>query len=69
MTKNVRVCTASLLQSIRQDREPPCVQRARRQVSLVVGRLGEPGHELVVPGENNGREGRRRAEGVADNAP
>jgi hypothetical protein len=49
MTENVRVRVASLFQSIREDRESPVIQRARRQVSLVVGGLGEADHQGVVP--------------------
>src|SRR6516162_4276490 len=37
MIENVRVRAARLLQSIREDSEPPVVQRARRHVPLLVG--------------------------------
>jgi hypothetical protein len=41
MAEYLRVRTASLLQSIGQYREPAVIQRAGRQVPLVVGVLGE----------------------------
>jgi hypothetical protein len=49
MAEHVRVRAARLLQSIREDREPPAVQRARRQMTLLVGGLGETDHSGVVP--------------------
>jgi pilus assembly protein Flp/PilA len=57
MTENVRVRTSRLLQSIRQDREPPVVQSGRRQVTFLVGDLGEADHSSVIPGEDGGGEG------------
>ncbi|HEY7313190.1 MAG TPA: hypothetical protein VH643_27830 [Gemmataceae bacterium] len=50
MAENVRVCTASLFKCIREDREAAVVQRAGRQVSFVVGGLGETDNGSVVPG-------------------
>jgi hypothetical protein len=64
MTENVRVRTPCLLKGIREDREPSVVQRARRQVSLVVGGMGETDYGRVMPGEDGGKEWRRRAKGV-----
>jgi hypothetical protein len=55
--KDVFVVTPGLLKSIREDREPPGVQRAFGQVSLVVGGLGETDHGGVVPGQDGGGEG------------
>jgi hypothetical protein len=41
MAENVRVRTPCLLKGIREDREPPVIQRAFGQVTLIVGGLGE----------------------------
>ena len=52
MTENVRVRASRLFQCVREDREPPVVQRARGQVSLVVGSLGEANYGGVVRGQD-----------------
>jgi hypothetical protein len=64
--KDVCVVTPGLLKSIGEDRESPVVQRAFREMTLVVGGLGETDDGAVVPGEDDGKEWRRRANGVAD---
>jgi hypothetical protein len=65
MSENLRVRTARLLQGIRQDGQPPAVQRTRRQVPLVVGGLGETDHGGGVPGQD-GRVAGDGTEGVAE---
>jgi hypothetical protein len=65
MTEHIRVRATGLLKCIRQDSEPSTVQSARRQVSLVVGGLGEPNSCGVVLGEDGGGYG-DAAEGVAE---
>jgi hypothetical protein len=67
MTENVRVRAARLFQSIGEDREPTVVQCTSRQVSLLVGGLGEADDGAVAPGEDDGRDG-DGAEGVAEDA-
>ena len=52
MVEYIRVCTSRFLQSIREDREPPIVQRARRQVPLFIGGVGEADDGAVVPGQD-----------------
>jgi hypothetical protein len=54
VAENVRVCATCLLQSIRENREPSVVQRAFRQVTLLVGSLGEAYYRGVLPGEGCG---------------
>jgi hypothetical protein len=67
VAENIRIRATRLLKSIREDREPPVIQHARRQVPLVVGGLGEADHGGIIPGENGGRNG-DRTEGVAEKA-
>jgi hypothetical protein len=66
MTEDVRVPTAGFFKCIREDPEPPVVQRARRQMTLVVGGLRKAAYGAVLPGEDGGRQWRRRAKGVAE---
>jgi hypothetical protein len=51
MTEHVRVRTTRFLKSIREDREPPVVQCARWQMTLVVGGLSKVDNGAVVPGQ------------------
>jgi hypothetical protein len=67
MAKNLCVRTTCLLQGIREDREPPVIQRAFWQLSLVVGGLGEADHQPVVPGQDAKSDGDEE-EGVTEDA-
>jgi hypothetical protein len=55
--KDVFVITPGLLKSISEDREPAVVQRALRQMSLVVGGMGETDHGRVMPSKDGGGKG------------
>ncbi len=55
--EDVRVPTARLLQSIREDEQPRVIQRTRRQVTLLVCSLGETDYHAVIPGEDSGGDG------------
>jgi hypothetical protein len=57
MFKNICVRTTCLLQGVREDGEPLGIQRAFRQLSLVIGGLGEPDHQSVLPDKDGTVEG------------
>ncbi len=49
MAENVRIRTTCLLQGIRENREPPVVQRAFLQMPFVVDSLGDAESGAVLP--------------------
>jgi hypothetical protein len=65
MAKYFGVYTAGFLQSIRENRESAVVQRASRQVALLIGGQGEMDDGGIIPGEDGGGDS-DGAEGIAD---
>jgi hypothetical protein len=57
MAEYLRVRTDRLLQCICEDREMTVVQCTSRQVSLLLGGLGETDDGAVVTGQDGGRDG------------
>jgi hypothetical protein len=60
------VVATGVKQGIGKDGEEARVQGRFRHLPLLVNAFGDAGDGSVVPGEDGGREERRRAEGVAD---
>jgi hypothetical protein len=67
MAEDVRVRTARFLQCIGENCEAAIIKSTGRQVTFLIGSLGEPNYHDVIPGEDGQRESRRGSEGVADN--
>jgi hypothetical protein len=66
MSHQALVLASGIQQSVGQDSDSAGVKRPFRQLAFFVNGFGEAAHRAVIPGEDGGRQGRRGAEGIAD---